>query len=457
MNYGYKILIVPFICFFAQEAWSQQSALLETYVYEGLQNNLSLKQESLEIRKATEAIRQAKALFYPSVTFAPTYSYAAGGRRLSFPVGDLLNPAYKTLNELTGSNQFPTNIENVNELLAPTNFHDTKISFKLSVYNPEIKYNYLIQKSLLSAQEAKRKVIENELRYNIETAYYQYLQSVEAIRIYENGLKVLHELVSLNKKLVANHTATRDILFSSEYEVSKLKQQLVEAEKNNEVAKAYFNFLLNRNLTDPILADTLLLTRGPAEGSLTNLTQLADHALANRQELKQLDQSIEASRQAVLLQERAAYWPSLFIGGNAGFQGYGYTFKGQEYAIVQAGMTWDIFKGYERKSKIQQAKIQTELLKTKQTEVEKQIELQATQAYYDFAAGMEAQQVAESGVLNAGQYFKIVDSRYRNGNLLLIEYIKARNDVLTAQLQLSVTRYETFVKKAMLNKIVAEP
>lgn len=210
---------------------AQNSAVLEGYVQEGLRNNLSLKQETLEIQKAAEAIRQAKALFYPQITFAPTYSVAAGGRRLNFPVGDLLNPAYKSLNELTGKNQFPTNIENVDILLAPTNFHDTKVSVTYSIYNPEIKYNYLIQKSLLTAQEAKKRVVENELRYSIEAAYFQYLQTLEAVRILENSSKVLDELVRLNKKLVANNVITKDAVFSAEYEVSKLVQQRTEASK----------------------------------------------------------------------------------------------------------------------------------------------------------------------------------------------------------------------------------
>ena len=170
---------------------AQKIDILQSYVEEGLKNNLSLQQESLEIKKSMEVMRQARALFYPRLTFNPTYSYALGGRKLSFPVGDLLNPAYKTLNELTGTNQFPTNIENVNELLAPTNFHDTKVNVQYAIFNPEIKYNYLIQKSLMSAQEAKKQVVENELRYNIESAYYQYLQTLEMRRIVESNQLIL--------------------------------------------------------------------------------------------------------------------------------------------------------------------------------------------------------------------------------------------------------------------------
>jgi len=449
------LLLIAILPVFAQ---AQKSGILENYVEEGLQNNLSLHQESLEIKKSVEAIRQAKALFYPRLSFNPTYSYAAGGRRLNFPVGDLLNPAYKTLNELTGTNQFPTNIENVNELLAPTNFHDTKVNVQYSIYNPEIKYNYLVQKSLLSAQEAKKKVVENELRYNIETAYYQYLQSLEAVKILDNSGSVLGELVKLNKKLVANNTATKDVVFSSEYEASKLTQQKIEAENNSRVARAYFNFLLNRDLGNDIIVDSTLINAELIDfGGTDQLAGLKEKAKTGRGELKQFDMSIQAARHAITLQQKAASLPSLFIGGNAGFQGYGYTFKNQAYMIMQAGLQWDIFKGYERKSKIQQAKIQADLLQTKKTDTEKQIELQTTQAYYDFVSAGEAQKASYDGMLNASQYFRVVDSRYRNGNVLLIEYIKAQNDVQTARLQQVITKYDVLIKRSILDKITVEP
>ena len=436
----------------------RRSGILESYVQEGLNNNLSIKQESLEIRKAAEAINQAKALFYPQATFSPTYSYAAGGRRLTFPIGDLLNPVYKSLNELSGNSKFSTNLENVNVLLAPTNFHDTKVAIQYSIYNPEIKYNYLIQKNLLSAQEAKKRVVENELRYSIETAYFQYLQTLEALRILESSRNVLDELVRLNKKLVSNNTMTKDVVFSSEYEVSKLAQQRAELNKNTKIAAAYFNFLLNKPLSEAIVADTNLVKAETFNyDGMVELSELTGKAVANRQELKQLDLSIEASENSVRLNQMAAARPSLFVGGNVGFQGYGYTFKDQAYMVGQVGLQWNLFKGFERKSKIQAAKIQTDLLKTKQTEIEKQIELQTTQAFYDLAATREAQQAAMDGSLKAGQYFRVIDSKYRNGNVLVIEYIKAQNDVMTAQLQQSVTKYDVLIKKAMLDKITAEP
>ncbi len=435
-------------------ATAASSATLDEYVRDGLANNLALKQESLEISRVTESLNQARALFYPRLTFVPTYSVAAGGRRLDFPVGDLLNPAYAALNKLTGSERFPTNVENVNQLLAPNNFHDTKFSFSYAIYNTDIQYNYLIQKELLSAQQARRRVVENELRYTITTAYYQYLQSLDALRIYENSRRVLNELVRLNQKLVTNNVATKDVVSTAAYEVSKLKQQVAVAEKNRETARAYFNFLLNRDLGTAVLVDSIVV-KSELPVVSESLVGLEETAIGHRQEIQQVGGSLRAAQTAVKLNEANAMRPNVFVGGNAGFQGFGYTFKNQQYVVAQLGLQWDLFKGYEKRSKIQQAKIQTDALQTRLLELQQQIKLQVVQAYYDLDAAQESLTATQDGVSATSQTLRVVDSKYRNGQSLLIEIIKAQNDHITAQIQQSLARFDVLMKQAGLNRVVA--
>ncbi len=429
------------------------STVLEAYVREGLQRNLALQQESLEVRRVSEGLVQAKALFYPRVTFNPTYSVAAGGRSINFPVGDLLNPAYATLNKLTGSDQFPTNIQNVNQLLAPNNFHDTKLSVNYAIYNTDIQYNYLIQKELLTAQQARQRVVENELRYTIETAYFQYLQTLDALRIYQNARSILTGLVRLNQKLVVNNVATKDVVSAAEYEVSKLDQQLAGAERNRETARAYFNFLLNHTLDEAIDVDSALVNSDTAP--IESLDGLTETALRNRQEISQLTGSLRAAQTAVKLNEANANIPNVYVGGNAGFQGFGYTFKNQGYMVLQAGLSWDLFKGYEKQSRIRQARIQADALTTRLTEVQRQIALQVLQAHADLDAAGASLTATRQGSASAGATFRVIDSRYRNGQALLIEWLKAQNDQTTAQLQQSLTRFDRLIKLAVLNRIVA--
>ncbi|MEZ0609744.1 TolC family protein [Fibrella sp. WM1] len=439
----------------AQPAPPGTSSLLDGYVQEGLRTNLTLKQEGYEVRRVAESLAQAKALFYPRVAFNPTYSLAAGGRRLQFPVGDLLNPVYGTLNKLTGQDRFPTNIANVNEQLAPNNFHDTKVTVQYALYNTDLQYNYLIQKSLLSAQQARQRVVENEIRYSIQTAYYQYLQTLDARRIFDNARNTLRELVRLNEKLVSNNVATKEVVTQARYELSKIDQQLATADKNHATARAYFNFLLNRELNAPIAIDSTLAQTTPlAEDALPNLQQTA---VQSRQELAQLGQSLKAAQLAVKLNEANAMIPNLYVGGNAGFQGFGYTFSNQGYALLQLGLQWDLFKGYEKRSKIQQAKIQAESVQNRINDVERQIQLQVLQAYYDLDAANQSLTATQAGLTNAEQTFRIVDSKYRNGQALLIELLRVQNDRLTAQLQQSLAREDVLAKRAALDRVTAIP
>ncbi|MCX6214775.1 TolC family protein [Spirosoma sp.] len=448
----YLGLLIP-LSIAAQPASTNVSAVLEGYVREGLTNNLAIRQESLEISRVTESLNQAKSLFYPRVAFSPTYSLAAGGRRLEFPVGDLLNPAYKALNQLTGADRFPTNIENVNQLLAPNNFHDTKFSVSYAIFNTDIQYNYLIQKQLLTSQQARRRVIENELRYTIATAYYQYLQTLDAIRIFESSREVLTELARLNEKLVRNNVATKEVVTSARYETSKLDQQLAVAQKNRETARAYFNFLLNRDLQAHIDVDSSLTRILPE--SPENVVDLQRTALLGRQELSQVTSSLGAAQTAVKLAEANANIPNVFVGANTGFQGFGYTFQNQAYVVAQVGLQWDLFRGYEKRSKIQQAKIQASALQTRLAEVQQQIQLQVLQAYYDLNAATESLAATQSGMINADQTFRVIDSKYRNGQSLLIEFLRYQNDRLTAQLQHSLARMDVLVKRAALDRVVA--
>ncbi len=429
------------------------SAVLEGYIRDGLANNLALRQETLEINRVTESLNQARSLFYPRVAFNPTYSVAAGGRRLQFPVGDLLNPVYRTLNQMTGGDQFPTNIPNVNEQLAPNNFHDTKLTVQYALFNTDIQYNYLIQKQFLSAQEARKRVIENELRYNIATAYYQYLQTLDAIRIFANSRDVLTALVRLNEKLVSNNVATKEIVTSARYEISKVDQQMANAEKNRETARAYVNFLLNRDLTAEVEVDSSLTQILPESNE--NLADLQQTALRGRQELAQLGGSLRAAQTAVRLNEANAKVPNLYVGANGGFQGFGYTLRNQAYVVALVGLQWDIFRGYEKRSKIQQAKVQTDLLHTRLQEVQRQIQLQVLQAYYDLDAANESLVATQSGMVNADATFRVIDSKYRNGQSLLIEFLRFQNDRLTAQVQHSLARMDVLVKRAALDRAVA--
>lgn len=429
-----------------------QSAFLDNYIQEGLKSNLQLQQEQLNYERAVQNLKLAQSLFLPQISANANYTLADGGRRINFPVGDLLNPVYSTLNTLTGSNAFPQ-IPNVNEQFLPNNFHDTKLRVIQPLFNPEIYFNYKAQKELISVQDAQKRAYENELKYNITAAYYQYLQSEESIIIYIKTRELLTELLKLNQRLVANDKATKDVALNAAYELDKIEFQLAQAVKNNEVAKSFFNFLINRDLSSPIDKDSTIRTSLTAKTALSELTETA---LRQRQEIRQLQGALDANGQVISLAKGNSYLPKINAVGDLGYQGFKYKFNNdQQYWLAQFSLSWDLFKGGEKRAKVQQAKLDYQVTENRLEQLKKQIELQVIQSYYGLEATHQSYRAAQSGIRNAEKSFQIIRTKYFEGQALLIEYMDAQNKLTTARLAETIGAYEVLISEAALHRTIA--
>jgi outer membrane protein len=425
-----------------------QSPILDKYIALGVESNLALKQQNLEVEKALKAIEIAKTQYFPLVNFAPSYSVAFGGRRIEIPIGDLLNPVYSTLNTLTGSTAFPQ-IENASEQLAPMNFHDTKIEVKLPLFNSDLKYNVLLQKNLLQSEEAKRKFLQFELIAAIEAAYYQHLQAVEAAAIFDEAEALAKKYLTLNTKLLEHEEALKDAVLTAEYELSKVQQQKSEAEKNVRVSRAYFNFLLNRGLDEGVEIDSVGFSALPV---LLPQDAYTAQAHRNRPELEQLQTALNAQHTLVQMQEKNALLPNFYFGMNTGFQGFGYTFQRQAYMVGQVGMNWTLFHGGEKKLKIQQAKIGARVWTSKIEEVKKQIEMQVYRSYYEALESQKILDNKQKDITRTSTVHALVESRYKNGGALPIEVTKAQNDLQITRLAYSLEKLNSWLKYAELKK-----
>lgn len=199
-------------------------------------------------------MKEARGLFYPNISFIARYSVAQGGRLIDFPIGDLLNPVYTTLNTLTSSNKFSM-VENQQIMFMRPLEQETKIRIVQPVLNKDIYYNSLIKKELSVFDENDFEQYKRELVAEIKKSYYNVIMSESVLSMLLNTRKLLQENVRVNKRLVENDKITLDYLYRSETELSKFEQDVQKAEKGKMIATAYFNFLLNRPLTDNIIIE----------------------------------------------------------------------------------------------------------------------------------------------------------------------------------------------------------
>lgn len=447
----HRFLLLIAICALSLPSFAQ-SPVLEAYIQEGLSGNLTLKQQQLDLQKSMEAIRQSKSLFYPAVQFNANYTRAAGGRRIDFPIGDLLNPVYQTLNQITQSNQFPT-LENQQIQFLPDNFHETKVNIRYPLYNSDLKYNQQIQTQLYQSKSAQKTAYAQALRYQITEAYLQYLQALEAEKIWRNTKTVLLELRRFNESLVKNDVATKDVVATADYEISKADNEIFKLQSGQRTARAYFNFLINQPLQREVVADTSLLRK--ALDTTYQSTTLIQQALNNRQEFAALRAGMRAAELDVKRNDANQRLPDFYIGGELGFQGFGYKFNSEQaYMLAQIGVQYDIFDKGLRKSKTQEARIEAEKIRNQLDQAEQQVALQVTQAWNELDAAQHSFQTANTGLKAAEAGYRIIHNKYRASQALLIEYLDAQNRVTAARLQVVLAWTDVLLKEAALKRAI---
>lgn len=427
-----------------------QSDILNNYVQEGLKNSQTLKQQNFQLQKAVFALSEAKTLFKPNVNFNTTLSTAQGGRKIEIPLGDLVNPVYTTLNKLTSSNSFPQ-IQNTSEQLVPRDFYDVRVRTTMPLINAELKYNQAIKQDQITMQQAEIQVYKRELVRDIKLAYINYLKATEAIKVYENALKILRESERVNESLIKNGSANPTVLVRTRNEISKIVAEFDNARGNQKNAAAYFNFLLNKDFTEKITLDSL-----GKDGLKSELIE------GHREELDKIQTGMSINRQLLGVNQsykKVKIGASLDLGSQGRFSQIASSDKNffTPNAFVLLGISFDlpIYSFGRNQLKIKQSEMEIASLDTQLQQIRNQLDLQAELAKNSLNSAKEIYESKASQVSTAERYYRDMFRRYKEGNLNFIELLDAQTQITTAQLQQSISLYDVWIKWVELERAKA--
>jgi len=414
---------------------------LDGYIEVGLKNNEVIKQHNFDINKSMWALKEAHSLFYPTVSLNGTYTVADGGRTIDIPVGDMLNPVYNTLNQITNSNAFPT-LENQSVLINPDNFYDAKIHTTMPLLNFEIIYNKRIKNQQTSLQKIELEIYQRELVKDIKIAYYKYLQSVEGIKIYQEALVLVKENQRVNQSLYKNDKINRTAVLRSDNEVIRIEANLETAKQVSKNAQSYFNFLLNQKLDTPIEVDE---SKSLPTEALSENTQ-------NREELQKLTQVKEINETVGKLTQ--SYWfPKLGGFADVGFQDFDFNVnKDSRYYFAGVSLEMNIFSGNKNKYKLKQVEEDSKKISSQTDNVRQQLLLQFQVAQNNLKAALEQYNANKNQKESAKKYNDDITKLYKEGQAIYIELLDAQNQWVNAQLNTNISLYISWIAYAELER-----
>jgi outer membrane protein TolC len=423
-------------------AFAQPVAQLDEYIQFAFKSNQGLKQQQFDLDRALFALKEAKTLYLPSVSMLGAYTKSSGGRTIDIPVGDLVNPIYTALNELTSSSKFPQ-LSNTSEQLNPDNFYDVKLRTSLPLINAELRYNKLIKQQLISVQQAAVNVYKRTLVRDVKTAYYQYYQSLQGLEAYQSALTLINENIRVNTSLLKNGLRNGTALLRAQTEQQKITSALINAQKNADNVKAYFNFLLNRPLKDSIV--------------LTSIPEVVIEpdslsGVGKREELQQIRAAQQANTLDYKLQ-RSSIVPKLNTFLDLGSQGKGTTVNSNtRYYLWGVNLQWDLFTGGKTKYRAAQSQASLNATSARLEETEDALELKLLQSLNTYRSAKAADKSARSALLLAGKYYRDQFKAYQAGQLLYLELIDAQDQLTNAKLKLAETRAGLLISLADLER-----
>ena len=424
------ILIMLIISIAASPAVAQNGSL-EGYIQAAFKNNQALQQRNFQLEKSIYALEEARGMFLPQVSLLGSYTKSSGGRTIDVPIGDLMNPVYATLNELTGSQKFQS-VSNQSIQLSPDNFYDAKVRTSLPLINTEIWYAKQIRQEDITRQQAAVNAYKRQLVKDIKSAYYRYFQAARSVDIYQNALELVQENIRVNESLLKNGVRNSTALTRAKTEQQRTLAAITAAKNNQQNARSYFNFLLNRQLTDSIATDSGALAVTESTG--TTVVAL-NPDISQREELLQLDKT----KRIALLQQKqqqAGIVPKVNTFLDLGSQAYNWNFNhNSRYYLWGVNLQWDLFTGGQRRAKAKQAASDAYTAQAMYDETAQNMRLELTTAGNNLQTARSNYQSAQTQLQLSEKYYTDQVKVYKEGQLLYLELLDAQQQLTNARLE----------------------
>ncbi|MDP2960505.1 MAG: TolC family protein, partial [candidate division Zixibacteria bacterium] len=277
------ILFFSFFIWMTSVSFSGEKLILnlEKSLDTAYQNNRTLLHQKEKIRSSRFKSSEAKAGFYPQLSFQGTYTYLG------------VTPSISAFGE-----KFTIGFHD--------NF-DFNLSLQQSIFTwGRIQNSYSISKLNLRLEEENYKKDKQKITYEVKSSFYSVLLARELIRVREESLKNVEEhLKTVEKRFKAGQASEFDLL-RAKVQLANAKPPLLQAKQAYDLALSFFKNILGLTQEAEIELEGALFFKS-VKVKLEDATQ---EALSQRPELKTLEFQKRIARKGLAI-AKAGDKPSL--------------------------------------------------------------------------------------------------------------------------------------------------
>ena len=159
--------------------------------------------------------------------------------------------------------------------------------------------------------------------------------------------------------------------------------------------------------------------------------------------------------QANLRASRSAYWPSLTLGANTGWNGSranDYTLLNQRQ--VSLALSWRLFDRFDRELTIAQRQASAEVADAKAADERRAVEAELTARLAELEAAQSKIEITQTSVAAATEDLRVQQERYRLGASTIVDVLTSQEALNQAEVDVVNARFDYLRAKAQLEALI---
>ena len=286
---------------------------------------------------------------------------------------------------------------------------------------------------------------KSDLTFNVKTAYWNLAKSLELLKVVNENVEQVKAHLKDVQSWQGQGLMTNNEVLKVQVQLSDVQLRQIDARNNVQLARIALNNVIGLPLDTNIQLTTDIVHEHRVFSDLNSLIRQAQE---RRAEVKSMQYRVQASDAAVSLAQ-SSWWPQLYLVGN-----YMTARPNQRIFPTQDVFkdTWDVgisvsldlWNWGTTVRQTDQARAQLEQVKDGLGQLQDAVALEVTRDYLNLGRALERISVAENGVKQAEENYRVTSGKFKQGLALNTDLLDAEVALLQAKTNYTqaITDYE---------------
>ncbi len=444
-NYLKIPLLIAALMLSSSILFAQTEMTLEDALSYAKENSLAIQNARLNIADADAQIAERRAVGLPQLNGALDYSYYFKVPTVKLPEAFIESARDPMTGELP---------EDFNPNVSFSLKHNFNAGLTLNTLLFDGSYLTGLKAARLYRQYANSDMVakEKEVGDQVREAYLPSLLITESLKILDKNMANLQKLLDETSALYKEGFVEQLDVDRLALSLANLKTERENLLRQQESAVNYLKFAINFPIGDELLLtdDINSLLKEATEAELSESVNYKNHPQHRVAEM-----SVQLNGLNVEQFQRG-YLPSV-----AAYASYQYGYQGDKFdksgfwfptGIVGAQVNIPIFDGFDKRSKIQRARLAEDIARNQKRELERAITLELENARTSYRNALQRVNSQHKNMDLAERIYNTTMVKYREGVGSSIEISQAEQSLYTTQQNYTQALYDLLVAKAALDK-----